>query len=112
MFDLLATREWDEITERYGEKRYKNLGFVEIEGVVVDATYAFDNPAVYRIKCSDEEIKEVVSFTHTYAGQCFEGEKVVVRGKLEEVISNGESYKRVVVGTSREAFNENIKLKK
>jgi predicted nucleotidyltransferase len=112
MFDLLATREWDEITERYGEKRYKNLGFVEIEGVVVDATYAFDNPAVYRIKCSDEEIKEVVSFTHTYAGQCFEGEEVVVRGKLEEVISNGESYKRVVVGTSREAFNEYIKLKK
>lgn len=35
MFDLLFTREWDEITEKYGDKRYKNLGFAKIEGRVL-----------------------------------------------------------------------------
>jgi predicted nucleotidyltransferase len=114
MFDLLFTREWEEIDEKYGDKRYKNLGFIKIEGKVLNDDFAFDNPAVYKIECyDDEDIKEVVSFTHTYAGQCFNGEEIVARGKLEEVIDkNGNKYKRVVVGTTREAFNEYIKLKK
>ena len=29
MFDLLFTREWEEINEKYGDKRYKNLGFIK-----------------------------------------------------------------------------------
>ncbi len=113
MFDLLFTREWDEIKGKYGDKRYKNLGFVEIEGVVLNDDFAFDNPAIYEIECyNDENIKEVVSFTHTYAGQCFNGEEIIARGKLEEVIDkSGNKYKRVVVGTTREAYNEYIKLK-
>ena len=113
MFDLLFTREWDEINEKYGDKRYRNLGFAEIEGKVLEDDFAFDNPAIYRIECyNDEDIKEVVSFTHTYAGQCFNGEEIVARGKLEEVIDkNGDVYKRLVVGTTREAFNEYIKLR-
>ncbi|MDK2790934.1 MAG: uncharacterized protein PWP15_1443 [Methanothermococcus sp.] len=127
MFDLLATREWDEITENYGSKKYENLGFVKIEATVKNDDYMFDNPAVYEVEdvkilntdgldLNYEDIKEVVSFTHTYAGQCFEGERIVVRGKLENVIfsnkgeKNNKNYKRVVVGTSREAFNEYIKL--
>ena len=114
MFDLLFTREWDEITEKYGDRRYKSLGFVKIEGKVLNDDFAFDNPAVYKIECyNDEDIKEVVSFTHTYAGQCFNGEEIIARGKLEEVIDkSGERYKRIVVGTTREAFNEYIKLRR
>ncbi len=108
MFDLLYVREYKDIKEKYGTK-YKNLGFIKIEGEVLDDSFIFDNPAVYKIECyNDDSIKEVVSFTHTYSGQAFKGEKIVVRGKLELV---NNDYKRVVVGTTREAINEYIKLK-
>ncbi|WP_459201089.1 nucleotidyltransferase domain-containing protein [Methanococcus sp. CF] len=123
MFDLLATREWNEITEKYGDKKYKNLGFIQIKAKVKDDTFVFDNPAIYKIedveilnnennaKVSASEIEEVVSFTHTYAGSAYTGEEIIVRGKLEEV-SGKETYKRVVVGTTREAFNEYVKISK
>jgi predicted nucleotidyltransferase len=125
MFDLLATRNWDEINSKYGDYTYKNLGFIKIECNIVDDDYIFDNPAIYKIdnvkiidlktenklSLNPDEIKEIVSFTHTYAGQAFNGEKVIVRGKLEGVNSPYGNYKRIVVGTSREAFNEYIKLK-
>jgi predicted nucleotidyltransferase len=123
MFDLLATRDWSEINSKYGDYSYKNLGFIKIECDIVDDDYIFDNPAIYKIdnvkivdlaenklELNSKEIKEVVSFTHTYAGQAFNGEKVIVRGKLEGVSSPHGGYKRIVVGTSREAFNEYIKL--
>ncbi|WP_157198907.1 hypothetical protein [Methanothermococcus okinawensis] len=125
MFDLLATRDWEEITSKYGEFYYKNLGFINIECDIINDDYIFDNPAIYKIdnvkilsniaenklEVNPNDIKEIASFTHTYAGQAFNGEKVVVRGKLEGVSSPYGDYKRVVVGTSREAFNEYIKLK-
>ncbi|MCS3901941.1 hypothetical protein [Methanococcus voltae] len=133
MFDLLATREWDEINDNYGDKSYKNKGFIKINANIKDDDYMFDNPATYslenvelgnyegnmhlneikEIKENSMALKEVVSFTHTYAGQCLNNENVSIRGKLEAVESpNCENYYRVVVGTTREAFNEYIKLNK
>ncbi len=133
MFDLLATRNWDEIHSKYGDYKYKNLGFIKIECTILNDDYIFDNPAIYDIHNirileyeppvksktaefsvypNSSEIREIVSFTHTYAGQAFNGEKVIVRGKLEEVISSNGAYKRILVGTSREAFNEYILVKK
>ena len=35
-------------------------------------------------------MKEVVSFTHTYAGEVVDGEEVVAKGKVEKVIKNGK----------------------
>ncbi len=111
MFDLLFVR--DRVDEKYGEKRYKGLGYISIEGKVLDDKLIFDSPAVYKIECyNDKEIKELCSFTHTYAGQCFKGEEFIARGKLEEVITKKGNYKRVVVGTKREAYNEYIKVKR
>ncbi|WP_292459683.1 nucleotidyltransferase domain-containing protein [Methanothermococcus sp.] len=124
MFDLLATRDWNEINSKYGDYSYKNLGFIKIECDIINDDYIFDNPAIYKInnvkiinlkekyklKLKPEDIKEIVSFTHTYAGQAFNGERVIARGKLEGVSSPYGDYKRIVVGTSREAFNEYIKL--
>ena len=57
-------------------------------------------------------LTEVVSFTHTYAGEVIDGEHVVAKGKVEKVIVNGEfSHYRIVVGTTREAIDEYLKLK-
>jgi len=116
LFDILATRDWDEIKGSYGDEKFEPLGTVKIECQVNDALAAFDNPAIYKIENvdiiegPDVPIEELASFTHTYAGQAVEGEAIVAKGKLERVKNKKMRY-RLVVGTTRESIDEYIKLK-
>jgi len=107
-FDLLLVRE--NAGERWGRESYRRLGLVEVECLVEDASLAFDYPARYAVSCDGCDVEEVVSYTHTYAGQAFEGERIAVRGYLEEVESTRRSYLRILVGTSREAAGEFIRV--
>ncbi|MHC1566725.1 MAG: nucleotidyltransferase domain-containing protein [Candidatus Syntropharchaeia archaeon] len=102
-FDLLYVRDWHEIGEGFG--RGKVLGKKRIEGVVKDAKYSFDSPAIYEI--DHESIKRVLSFTHTYAGQVFEGEILEARGVVEK--KGNETM--LIVGTTREGRGEWIRSK-
>ena len=116
LFDILATRDWDEINGVWGETRYEDYGPIFLQATVTDALASFDNPAIYEInqvkiiQGPDVPINQIACFTHTYAGQAVEGEKIVVKGVLEKVIDPKESY-RVVVGTTRESIGEFIKIK-
>jgi predicted nucleotidyltransferase len=116
LFDILQTRDWNEIKGKYGAIRYEPMEFIEIECTVTDSLAAFDNPAVYKIdklkiiNGPEVPISEVASYTHTYAGQAREGERIIARGKLEKVIGKNINY-RLIVGTSRESIGEFIKLK-
>ncbi len=107
-FDLLLVRE--HAKGAWGEESYRRLGVAEVKCVVRDASLAFDYPARYAVSCEDHDIEEVVAYTHTYAGQAFEGEHIIARGCLEEVTSHRRSYLRLVVGTTREAAGEYIKV--
>lgn len=118
LFDILATRNWDEIHGKWGDIKYSPMGIVALEATVINAIASFDNPSVYEIEnlniLSGENVNitEVVSFTHTYAGQAIEGEDIIAKGKLEKVSKvNGETNYRLVVGTTRESIDEYIKLK-
>lgn len=116
LFDILATRDWDEIRGSYGDTSYQSMGNIKIECTISDSLSAYDNPAVYLVE--DVEVirgpevflDELTSLTHTYAGQVREGERVVAQGKLEKVLGKKIKY-RLVVGTTRESINEYIKLK-
>ncbi len=116
LFDILQTRDWDEITGSYGATRYEPMGSIEIDCTVIDSLAAFDNPAVYKVDevkildGPDVPVTEVASFTHTYAGQARDGERITARGKLEKVIGENVSY-RLIVGTTRESIGEYIQLK-
>ncbi|ADZ08541.1 DNA polymerase beta domain protein region [Methanobacterium lacus] len=116
LFDILQTRDWDEISGTFGKTRYSPMGTIEIECTVSDAIAAYDNPAVYKVEDVtvlnglEVPISEVASYTHTYSGQAVEGERVVARGKLEKVMNETTSY-RLIVGTTRESVGEYIKLK-
>ncbi|MDD1775287.1 MAG: DNA polymerase subunit beta [Methanobacterium sp.] len=119
LFDILATREWDEIKGVYGGTISQSLAILKIECTITDALASFDNPAVYevdRVKIlegPDFQVDEIASLTHTYAGQVKEGEIVVAKGKLEKITEKktGKIRNRLVVGTTREALDEYIKLK-
>ncbi|MBI5679703.1 MAG: DNA polymerase subunit beta [Methanobacterium sp.] len=117
LFDILATRDWDEIKGKYGEEEFEHLGQALIECTVSDAIGAFDNPAVYKIEDLNileglkVPITEIASFTHTYSGQAKDNEEIIAKGRLEKVIGPDTRY-RLVVGTTRESIDEYIKLTK
>lgn len=119
LFDILATREWDEMEGTYGGTSSESLGVLKIECTITNALASFDNPAVYEVdeveivEGPDFHVDELASFTHTYAGQVNEGERVITQGKLEKITDKktGKSRNRLVVGTTREALGEYIKLK-
>jgi uncharacterized protein len=119
LFDILATREWDEIKGYYGGTTSELLGILKVECTITDALASFDNPAVYKIEDikllegPDIHVDELASFTHTYAGQVEDGERVIAKGKVEKITDkkSGKSKNRLVVGTTRESIDEYIKLK-
>ena len=115
LFDILATRDWNEIKGKFGQEKYDSMGIAKIKCIVSDALGAFDNPAVYKVEDVqfleglEVPVTEVASFTHTYSGQAKDGEEVIVKGRLEKVIDKKTKY-RIIVGTTRESFDEYIKL--
>ena len=98
-FDLLFVRDFDEIS--IGPLGTDN-GYATICAKVTGAKYAFDSPAIYEVEHST--VDEVLSYTHTYAGQAREDEVIEARGLCNE----GDTT-RLIVGTTREARGEWIK---
>jgi uncharacterized protein len=95
-----------EVFERFHENGpYKKIGQDKIQAVVDEDTYAYDFPARYLI--DNEIITEVVSYTATYIGQAVKGETIEAAGYIEQGI-NGKN--RLLVGTSREAAGEYIRV--
>jgi len=84
---------------------YQKCGAITLQCRVIDDAHGFDYPA--RFKIDHEQIDTVVSFTATYTGQAVSGEMVEVSGMLEQT---EQGIKRIVVGASREAHGEYIKV--
>lgn len=84
---------------------YQKQGVVKLQCRVVDDSRGFDYPAEFVVDASDIDV--IVSFTATYTGQAFNGELIDVAGQLE-ISELGQ--KRIVVGVTREASGEYIKV--
>lgn len=100
-FDLLYVRDWEEISPAPGKGAEVRCDIINAK--VLDARYAFDSPAIYDVE--HEEVKQVLSYTHTYAGQALNGEVIEASGKIEQF----EDGRRMIVGSTREAKGEWIK---
>ena len=101
-FDLLFTRDWAQIDAIGPRETGRVIGRSKIQAEVLEADYAFDSPAVYRLK---GPIGEILCYSHTYAGQALPGETIEASGVVEET----QSGLRMVVGTTREARGEWIR---
>jgi len=84
---------------------YQKIGPINLQCQVIDDTYGFDYPA--ELKIDHEHIDSIISFTATYTGQALRGETVQVSGMLEQ---SSQGRKRIIVGSSREARGEFIKV--
>ncbi len=100
-FDLLYVRDWEEIGTWIGKGAEVRRDIIRVK--VVNAHYAFDSPAIYDVE--HEEVKQVLSYTHTYAGQALPGETIEASGKIERYADG----KRMIVGSTRVAKGEWIK---
>lgn len=87
------------------EIQYKKLTPIVLKAQVTDATLAYDYPAEFIIRHA--EISSIVCYTATYTGQAQTGEWIEVSGLLEQA---NDGIKRIVVGSSREAHGEYIKV--
>ena len=85
--------------------RYQKCGAIMLQCRVTDDTHAFDYPAEFKI--AHPQISSIVSFTATYTGQAICGETVDVSGMLEQ---SEQGIQRIVVGSSREAHGEYIRV--
>jgi predicted nucleotidyltransferase len=101
--DVSMIPENIERVEEHGP--YKKTGKDKIESIIIDDTYSYDFPARYIIK--HDTIKEIVSYTATYIGQAETGEQIEAAGYVEQ---GSDGKKRLLVGTSREAEGEYIRL--
>jgi predicted nucleotidyltransferase len=111
-FDILSARTPEEISGRFGKTSYRRLGKARVDCIVEDSSMGFDYPARYLVtECvaMGHEVREIVSFTHTYADQARSGERVHCSGILEEVSGKEKSH-RILVGSSREAPGEFLKV--
>lgn len=84
---------------------YQKCGAITMQCKVIDDLHAFDYPAEFKI--DHKQISAIVSFTATYTGQAICGEMVEVSGMLEQ---SEQGVKRIVVGSSREAHGEYIRV--
>ena len=85
--------------------QYKKLNSVLLKVQITDDSRAFDYPAEFFIR--HQKIKSIVCYTATYTGQAQTREWVEVAGQLEE---SNEGVLRIVVGSTREACGEYIKV--
>ena len=103
-FDIGMVCLADEFEQDTGT--YQKLGPRTFRTMVKDDIRAFDFPACYEI--DDQETPQILSFTHTYVGQAQTGELIEVSGMVERNTSTGDC--RLIVGSSREAKGEYIKV--
>ncbi len=76
-----------------------------LRATVIDDRDAFSCPARYLIDHS--RVQQVISYNPTYTGQAFVGDAIEASGWLEQLANN---QFRLLVGTSREAAGEYIRV--
>jgi len=99
-----CVKEWDETSEKYGDRQFYPEGRSSIAAVICDASESILTPCRYEIrnvKVTDgprEKVpSSIVSFRGRFCEQAFEGERISARGELERVVDrSGESYCLVI----------------
>jgi hypothetical protein len=106
---LINGRKFDlscvDAAPRQASEKFQKHGKITVQSRVTDDSRAFAYPAEFLI--DHPNIHSVVSFTATYTGQAYTGEMIEVAGLLE---ASASGQRRIVVGSSREAEGEYIKV--
>jgi predicted nucleotidyltransferase len=100
-------KDWNQVSEQYGDIRYKNTGYAKITATIADDSEALFTPCTYKIENVKvvegpklEPIREIVSFRGRFCEQAKTGETVTAQGKVEHVTDKRKErqYYRVIIG--------------
>jgi predicted nucleotidyltransferase len=99
-------KDWNEVSEKYGDKKYTSIGYSKIKAKIVDDSNGVFTPCSYLISqvkvlsgTPISAIKEVASFRGRFCEQAKINEWIVAQGKLEKVTSrDGDEYFRLLLG--------------
>ena len=85
---------------------FEDSGFIQIRARISDHQESIYLPSKYKIEAVEiidgkkiEDLYEIISFEGLYSFMAKKGELVEIKGKLEKVISDKESYHRIVIGS-------------
>jgi predicted nucleotidyltransferase len=116
MFDgtdyfIRFVKDWSQISQQYGDVRYRNSGYAKLTATIADDSEALFTPCTYRIEnvtvaegAKLKPIREIVSFRGRFCEQVptnpREPTTVEAQGKVEHVTNNktGEQYYRLLIG--------------
>ena len=118
-FSVNPVLEPDDVEEVYGKYKFEPIGLIEADATVTDASESIFVPARYRVsdvKFSEnrqfENVTEVISYDRDYGDLAYDGDQILVRGKLEKIVnlSDGNIYHRIVVGSIEGKGTDFIKI--
>ncbi len=103
---IRCIKEWNEISNEFVQ--YKPIKISTIRAIIIDDSEAIFTPCRYLIdnvkiisgEILGEPIREIVSYRGRFCEQAWNGEKVEVCGKIEQVISRSETYFRLLLGAN------------
>jgi predicted nucleotidyltransferase len=102
---IRAVLDWDEITERYGDRAYHQIGYARARCRITDHSESIFTPCRYEIDrvriikgSSTQDVREVVSFRGRFCEQAKKDDEVIIQGTLEQVQTDTEKWARFVLG--------------
>ncbi|WNZ29303.1 MAG: hypothetical protein IAX21_00060 [Candidatus Bathyarchaeota archaeon] len=106
-FFIRFVKDFNEITEKYGEKIYEPAGYAKIRATITDDSNALFTPCSYKLGDVEiieglkvKQLNEIASFRGRFCEHTRIGEKVIAQGKLEKIQQkNKEDYYRVLLGS-------------
>ncbi|GAH24744.1 unnamed protein product, partial [marine sediment metagenome] len=105
---IKSPKDWN---GTYYDYKFKNLGRIKIKAKITDSTNSIFTPCSYKIEhlkvleskiipknMNLKNLNEINSFRGRFCEQAIKGDKVLVEGKLEQIIfRNSKNYLRILL---------------
>jgi predicted nucleotidyltransferase len=110
-------RRWDEIVNEYDKAiSIRDLGRVEAEMEVISGDEGGFMPSIYTVRLEEinygidsVDVTRVVSYIEEFRLQVEKGERVIVRGNLEEVETSNGIFHQITLSYGMEYFDQVLK---
>jgi len=100
-FFIRLVKRPQDITESFGQMISENLGFREIQCMIIDDKESIFSPCRYRVESKDlPDLKWIISFRGRFTEHVSKGDIVNTKGRVENVLdtSSNQIYKQLVLG--------------
>ncbi|MBY9018594.1 MAG: hypothetical protein KGD66_07165 [Candidatus Lokiarchaeota archaeon] len=103
---IKSPRDWE---GDYHDYQYKNMGRISLIAEIIDSTDSIFTPCSYKIKCSKvlesdaninnrmNVITQINSYRGRFCEQAKDGEKFLVKGKIEKVTYRDSEFYRILL---------------